>query len=231
MTNIIKKIKLGAPMSIGDKGTEENPYTWEEYLYLCEQGSWIEGFVEGCGYLYGIPEVLITASYISSQGPENDKVLTISQFSPYKASEPAGCLIRCREMLNSAGCSNSGGEILMCNYDANGRAMSSSAYFNNGLNYLDSQLALSHPIIVGVDYKNGHSTGSAWQDQATDHFVIIVGGNRSTGYYYYDPATSNRSRGTSDENIFTISNQRLVSSAYCMNSASQYIVVSIRNNN
>jgi len=64
------------------------------------------------------------------------------------------------------------------------------------------------PIIVGVDYKNG----SCNNDGVTDHWIVIVGKNVTTGndgnmvvqYQYYDPATAFSDRGTSSNNTLTL---------------------------
>ena len=67
MTKIIKKVTLNAPASTSTgvdptKGTQENPYTKEEYEELCRLGLWTHGwFVEGIGIIY--PDVVITSSY------------------------------------------------------------------------------------------------------------------------------------------------------------------------
>ena len=37
--------------------------------------------------------------------------------------------------------------------------------------------------------------GPTKDDQAGDHFVIIVGGNQNTGYHYFDPATKYVTKG------------------------------------
>jgi hypothetical protein len=67
MVKIIKKVTLNAPASTSTgvdptKGTEENPYTKEEYDELCRLGLWTHGwFVEGIGIV--LPDVVITSSY------------------------------------------------------------------------------------------------------------------------------------------------------------------------
>ncbi|MCR5316531.1 MAG: hypothetical protein K6E52_11610 [Bacteroidaceae bacterium] len=67
MAKIIKKVTLNAPASTSTgvdptKGTEENPYTKEEYDELRRLGLWTHGwFVEGIGIV--LPDVVITSSY------------------------------------------------------------------------------------------------------------------------------------------------------------------------
>ena len=68
MVKIIKKFRLNAPASTsttgGDstKGTQTNPYTWEEYELLNSQGCWQGAFVEGHGYV--IPDAFVITSYL-----------------------------------------------------------------------------------------------------------------------------------------------------------------------
>lgn len=64
MVKIIKKVKLNAPKrssssSDPTKGTQENPYTQEEF-YAFEPDEWPGGWVEGMGYV--LPTIYINSS-------------------------------------------------------------------------------------------------------------------------------------------------------------------------
>ena len=118
----------------------------------------------------------------------------------------------------------------MANSDSDGYATTAASSFEEGLDYLDSQLKQGNPIIVGVDYGAGHTTGSSWKDKATNHFVIIVGGSRTSGYHFYDPGTAHKEGGTSPENKFTIKNGLLISLKTHVGNKKYYILASIRKN-
>jgi len=63
------------------------------------------------------------------------------------------------------------------------------------IEYLNSELEIGHPILVGVDHTLG-KPGNA--DKSTDHFVVIVGQNcdeKGMYYIFYEVGT-----GMSDEN-------------------------------
>ena len=75
MSKIIKKVTLNAPASTSTgtdptKGTEENPYTYQEYLDLFCANQWRGGYVEGYGYkgMQDIPEVIIYGDYYLGSG-------------------------------------------------------------------------------------------------------------------------------------------------------------------
>lgn len=75
MSKIIKKVMLNAPASTSTgtdptKGTEENPYTYQEYLDLFRANQWRGGYVEGHGYkdMYDIPDIVIYGDYYIGSG-------------------------------------------------------------------------------------------------------------------------------------------------------------------
>ncbi|MDE5561900.1 MAG: hypothetical protein K2J00_08945, partial [Bacteroidaceae bacterium] len=160
-------------------------------------------------------------------------VLPTSAFKGFLESDKTGCLNRCREMLAEAKCQLNGNEIAMTHYDNNGRATTATDKFISGLNYIDEQLRQKRPVIVAVDYKPGTSMGEKRADQAGDHFVIIVGGNQTKGYHYYDPATASIERGTSLDNLFKMDGGLMRSTNTCTNpsgSPRYYILTSVREN-
>lgn len=89
--------------------------------------------------------------------------------------------------------------ISMIKYNKEGE-LEVQPYVKKGLELIDEQINDDKPIIVGVDWKAGH-TGNA--DKTTDHWIIIVGrGKDDTGVYYnyFDPQTSQKPIGTDDKN-------------------------------
>lgn len=123
-----------------------------------------------------------------------------------------------------------GDRIFMYARDSNGVAAPTEADFNRGADYIDSQLAQKKPVIVAVDYRTGCSMGLEREDRAGDHFVIIVGGGRTKGYHYFDPATGNHARGTSKDNLFRREGNMLVSTNTCNWIERHYTLTSIRTN-
>lgn len=179
----------------------------------------------------------------------NDKaiadVLPTSKFSGFRNNDPRGCYTRCCEMLKSADCKPVGmhyeivngkqividPDIIMVNYTKDGTAGVPTGNVQIGLNYIDSQLSKNHPVMVAVDYKKGTSRKSNRTDQASDHFVVIVGGSRTYGYHYFDPATKDIGRGTSANNRFVLNNDRLSDDNNCtLNGVHHYTIVSIIKN-
>lgn len=166
----------------------------------------------------------------NDQAGGTSDVLKPKDFSGYRKDDKAGCLRRCQEMLKKSNCELSGAEIAIMKYDQNGRATIATSRYSEGISYIDNQLKAGHPVIVGVDYKSGHSTGDGRADQAADHFVIIVGGNLSSGYHYFDPATASQERGTSSSNKFTEQGGMLKSTTNCTGTTHEYTLTSVRKN-
>ena len=74
MAKIIKKVTLNAPASTSTgvdptKGTQENPYTWDEFEYLFCSWQWNGGWVEGFG---NVPANICGSSFSSSHYNPSD---------------------------------------------------------------------------------------------------------------------------------------------------------------
>lgn len=110
------------------------------------------------------------------------------------------CLDRCKEMLRSVGGALTGFDMAMGIYKDTRVVGPCENYYTNGIRYIDEQLERGMPVMVYVDYKNGCSVGSTKQDKAGDHAIIIVGGNQYFGHHFFDPATADLVRGTSNTN-------------------------------
>ena len=127
-----------------------------------------------------------------------------ADFSPYRNSDYAGCKRRCMEMLKVSGGELSGARIDMTVNDEYGRPISPSHNFRKGIEAINKSLDNGKPIILNVDYKKGHASSA---DKAGDHFIIVVGKtiiDNVVYYHFYDPATSNVSRGTSNRNVLYV---------------------------
>lgn len=178
-----------------------------------------------------INDSIINDQPIVTPGEYIEDVLSPEQFKGFLQSDPQGCFRRCNEMLAAAGCKLSGESILMMNYDdTTHRVTDPTSSVGEGLDYINQELRSGNPVIVAVDYKNNTSMGAAQPDQAGDHFVVIVGGNSSSGYHFYDPGTSHTSKGTSENNTFTYNNDRLSCDNALGNSNKDYVVSAIRKN-
>jgi hypothetical protein len=99
-----------------------------------------------------------------------------------------------------------------------------------GLEYIDEQLSLGYPILVGVDYKYG----SPNKDKVTDHFVVIVGRGCKEDevfYYFYEVGTEYPSSGKSDDNKLYLGDDNLLrGTPHYDSSKRKYIVSQIRMN-
>ena len=101
------------------------------------------------------------------------------------------------------------------------------------IKYLDKQLELGKPIIVGVDhtykYKGGFNN-----DKSTDHFVVIIGrGSDKKGAFYrfYEVGTSYESKGTHDDNKLYVKMNNVLKGKPVYTSKHIYTVIQIRKNN
>ena len=169
--------------------------------------------------------------------------LSRDNFKGYLASYPDGCLDRCKEMLvktNAVLSTSSDRAIMMTNNKADGTVDSASVSSQIGIDYLNSEILKGHGVIVGVDYKGGHSSNGVG-DTAADHYVIIVGrdtnhvnGHSYYRYYFFDPATSNKDYGTSRNNFFYVKDGLLKGTFTHMTKkglrTDSYTVTNMRNN-
>ena len=94
---------------------------------------------------------------------------------------------KCCDILSRSKCQVNGKEILMAVSDNKGYATSIADDFYKGLDYIDEELNSKRPVMVAVDYKEGQVMGWQHTDKGGDSFVVIVGGDRKSGYIYYDP--------------------------------------------
>ena len=100
---------------------------------------------------------------------------------------------------------------------------------NDAIRYLDEQLSLGHPVLVGVDhkYKTGHNNNQC------DHFIVIVARWCSDGlicYQFYDPGTSHKLMGTNEKNILVYNEKEQILEGSTTYNNKNYIVTQIRRN-
>lgn len=286
-------------MSDSEKGTKENPYSYDEYKRLVDAGEWPGGYYRmetgpvayampvtnvssSSGYdgsgsdsgsdYYGSDELGSDTTNIETPGQPGDSTNTnpgrggggtgginsgggipsgggsgsshsggdeypdipdVISTSAFKGlTKKDGCFDRCKEMLFNANgnwSGKDGQEIPMANSSNIGRATTAASTFEEGLDYIDSQLKQGKPVIVVVDYKPGNTMGGERKDKAGDHFVIIVGGSRTSGYHYFDPATADRGRGTSLDNKFKLEGNLLKDVNNCtLKEERHYTVTAVR---
>ena len=158
-------------------------------------------------------------------------ILTKEQFRPFDSTDKAGCKRRCMEMLAYSGCELSGKRIDMTINNDNGRAISQSNDFQNGINAINNALDKKQSIILNVDYKDGTAESA---DKAGDHFIVVVGKtiiNGITYYHFYDPATQFTNLGTANTNVLYVKDGFLQGSFAKRNGdVNKYKVTSVRLN-
>ena len=110
-----------------------------------------------------------------------------------------------------------------------GRAGDALSTANQGIRAVDAALENGNPIIVGVDYKVTN-----YNDGLEDHFIVIVGrtisSDGSVQYNYFDPTTSDTDRGTSSNNVLTLTADGTLTGTF-PRSNNNYTVTTVRTNN
>ncbi|CAD0009512.1 lysozyme family protein [Flavobacterium chungangense] len=99
-----------------------------------------------------------------------------------------------------------------------------------GLDYLDSQLKLGNPIVVGLDDNLRKSTYNS--HKATEHFFVIVGKGCEKGQVYYrffDVGSEALEEGTAEKNKLYLLDNKLLSGK-SFGGTHNYTVTEIRRN-
>jgi hypothetical protein len=138
-------------------------------------------------------------------------------FHGYSSNDKAGCFRRSREMLESSGYTtvepSDTSVVQMTKYNEDG-VLTIQENIEKGKILIDNHLNSGRPIIVGVDWKPGH-TGN--YDQTTDHWIILVAriiqGNL-TCYRYFDPQTGQEEVGTSEANKLCVQSDGTIKGRY-----------------
>ncbi|MFZ5972425.1 MAG: hypothetical protein ACOYXA_12605, partial [Bacteroidota bacterium] len=138
-------------------------------------------------------------------------------FHGYSSNDKVGCFRRSLEMLESSDYITvepfDSSVVQMTKYNSEG-VLTIQKNIEEGKSVIDSHLDSGKPIIVGVDWKPGH-TGN--YDETTDHWIIIVAriiAGNSTCYRYFDPQTSQKEVGTSEANKLCVQSDGTIKGRY-----------------
>lgn len=126
----------------------------------------------------------------------------LSQFIGGQGFKEGGtsCFLACKEMARRAGSLVLGPERriqFIISEDEAGRVKVDPREAAVGRDYLDQQLALGRPVVVGITHQTERKYNA---DLITDHFVVVTGRDMDaqgrTFYTFHDPATSRSDRGS-----------------------------------
>ncbi|MCK4921428.1 MAG: RHS repeat-associated core domain-containing protein [Bacteroidales bacterium] len=170
------------------------------------------------------------ASSLTTNTADNSSWET-SQTDEYGNCYKASAAMLENEVVETAGRAN---ETLITEGTETGRAGAASANAQEGIKTINNTLENGEPLIVGVDYRDGHP-GNA--DQRTDHFIVVRGKTEqlsngqvtSTTYNYLDPGTAHRTKGTSSARTLSNSNGRLTGT-HMNNLTLTVVVTTVRRN-
>lgn len=138
-------------------------------------------------------------------------------FFGYSSSDPTGCFRRASEMLQAAGYRTVGpdhADVIQMTQADSTDSLQIQDNIQDGITLINEHLDNNIPIMVGVDYHDGHPGNS---DETTDHWLVIVGrttNNNQTCYLYYDAQTSHESVGTSIDNKLCEQNNHTLTDVY-----------------
>ncbi len=131
----------------------------------------------------------------------------ISQFTQPRPN--VACARTCVLILKNSKLSSSAGSptglFQVALENSNHSTIEATSNFQNGLNYLDKELNVGHPVMIGVDHKLGYGVNEG----TTDHFIVVVGRGCENGkvyYRFYDVGTRHKEKGTSNSNKLYIIN-------------------------
>lgn len=101
----------------------------------------------------------------------------------------------------------------------------------NGIDYIDSQLKMGNPVVVGLDDNLRETTYNT--HKATDHFFVIVGSGCENGkrfYNFFDVGSKTQEKGTDTSNKLTIKDNLLIEGK-SNGGTHNYTITEIRRNN
>lgn len=188
-------------------------YSYDYALNQINKGLWSGGFVIGANpndptsIAYTYSDGTVYASTSNEQIGQND----VMDKSQWLSQGGGDCRKTCQAMQINAGYTSSDSQFIPMTMNRNDRPYASDPRFQEGLNYLDSELQHGRAVIVGVDWKDNHITDN--RDHASDHFILVVGRYTIAGsvfYHYFDPGTQFQEKGTRCENILQIKDGYLV---------------------
>ncbi len=157
-------------------------------------------------------------------------------FYGYRETDKSGCFRRAKEMLKSANFETtpSGDDkrnLSMTKYrKGSNEVLEVQSGIQEALNMINDHLDMDRPIIVGTNWKKGH-TGNA--DGTTDHWIIIIARDKDDKgifYRFYDPQTTQKIIGTSNENKLYLQKDKTLEGSYRVGSKYDrtYVVTMVR---
>lgn len=104
-----------------------------------------------------------------------------------------------------------------------------------GIAYLDEQLEVGYPVLVGVDHTHNKkdSKGDPLNEGTTDHFVVIVGRGCDEGkrwFLFYEVGTEKKVLGKSDKNKLYKESNGFYQGLPAYSSTRKYVLTQIRKN-
>ncbi|SHK98267.1 hypothetical protein SAMN04488028_1164 [Reichenbachiella agariperforans] len=202
--SFITFLKEGVPVLVIQILTddEDDVEVWLKYMGILveEEGSWtslVPPFWENWSWAEEDEQTELVNQLL-------DVSLTdYVDFVGYDSSDPAGCYRRASDMLETAGYAAIGpgheDVVQMTRADENDD-LQVEDNIEDGIDLINEYLNDNIPIMVGVDYHEGHPGNL---DETTDHWLVIVGRTTTNGqtcFHYYDAQTSHESIGTSNDN-------------------------------
>ncbi len=162
----------------------------------------------------------------------NSKHIDLADVTNWLPQKPGRCFDASKEILSNYGLpANSGNNV---NPIITASQKDSSALkvvnFELGVKYLDNQLDLRKPIIVGLDDGRNEKYNS---DKTTEHFLVIVGRGCDNGkkyYRFFDVGTKHLSKGTRETNrLFVKETEQLIQGDH-PDGTKTYTVAQVRRN-
>jgi len=137
-----------------------------------------------------------------------ESVPFISQFDEIhvKGAGLTGCFAASETMLRAVGVKQAGPAN---KYQIVTKETWDASALKDGLAYLDGKLNKGTPVMVGVSYSN-EAKEKGYNENITEHFVVIFAKKGDGTYIFHDPATSSKSMGASRKFSKDSTTQRLI---------------------
>ncbi len=154
-----------------------------------------------------------------TEGYEDISLAHLVTFYGYKESDKAGCYRRCQDMLASCNYASvavtDASVVQMAKYkSAEEQVLVIQNDVEKGVQVIHDHLENEKPIMVGVDHSLGHPGN---YDETTDHWIVVVGrktDSEGTHFLFFDPQTSHKSIGTSEDNKLTVQDDYSLKGTY-----------------
>ena len=154
------------------------------------------GGIEGTG-MSGSSDVTVASKKKAKKPETNTQENLVIDISRWRTQAPnwSACFTTCQLIAGYT----APNRLIIQTARENGKILQILPAAQQGVQTIDSYLAASRPIIVGVN----HTLGRSYNEGTTDHYVVIVGSGRANGttyYRFYDPGTLRMAAGTSPLN-------------------------------